>query len=93
MKTFNIYEAKANLSKLIDLAVAGEEVVIARAGRPVADLKPYKPKKNKVRFGAGAGKLRFKDEDFVGLPSEPDAMPETKGKGKSTSQSKGKGKK
>ena len=36
----NIYEAKTNLSALLDKAVAGEEIVIARAGKPLARLMP-----------------------------------------------------
>ena len=36
----NIYDAKTNLSALLDRAVAGEEIVIARAGRPLARLMP-----------------------------------------------------
>lgn len=37
-KTFNIYDAKTNLSQLVDRAAAGEEIIIARAGRPVARI-------------------------------------------------------
>lgn len=70
MKTVNIYEAKTNLSKLIALVQNGEEVVIAKAGQPVVDLTIHKPKKNKIKFGTAAGKLHYKDEDFVGL--DPD---------------------
>jgi prevent-host-death family protein len=41
-KSFNVLEAKTHLSRLIDRVEAGEEVVIARAGRPVARLVPYR---------------------------------------------------
>ena len=41
MKTVNTHEAKTHLSRLIDLAAKGEEVVIARAGKPVARLIAY----------------------------------------------------
>ncbi len=37
----NIHEAKSKLSKLIELAVAGEEVIISKAGKPIARLIPY----------------------------------------------------
>ncbi len=37
----NVYDAKTNLSKLIDRVLAGERIVIARAGRPVIDLVPH----------------------------------------------------
>src|ERR1700733_6052571 len=41
---FNIAEAKAKLSELLDRALAGEEIVIARAGKPLARLAPMKSK-------------------------------------------------
>lgn len=49
----NIYEAKTNLSALLDKAVAGEEVVIARAGKPLARLTPVTTTtfKSGVRLG------------------------------------------
>lgn len=40
METVNIYEAKTHLSRLLDRVAAGEEVVIARAGKPIARLVP-----------------------------------------------------
>jgi prevent-host-death family protein len=47
--TVNIYDAKTNLSKLVDRAAAGEEIVIAKAGKPKAKLIPYQPpRKNAV---------------------------------------------
>ncbi len=39
----NIYEAKANLSKLIERATSGEDIVIARAGKPLVRLTPVAP--------------------------------------------------
>jgi len=38
----NVHEAKTNLSKLIELALAGEEVVVAKAGKTVAKIVKYK---------------------------------------------------
>lgn len=40
--TVNIYDAKTNLSKLVDRAAAGEEIIIAKAGKPKAKLVPYR---------------------------------------------------
>ena len=40
MTTINVYEAKTHLSRLLDRVAAGEEVVIARAGKPIARLVP-----------------------------------------------------
>jgi prevent-host-death family protein len=43
-KTVNIYDAKTHLSRLVDEAVAGQEVVIARAGKPLVRLVPLETK-------------------------------------------------
>jgi prevent-host-death family protein len=52
MQTVNIYEAKTQLSKLVDLASSGTDVVIARAGKPVARLTSLKEKdKRLIGFG------------------------------------------
>ncbi len=42
-KTFNVHDAKTNLSKLMDRAHAGEEIVLAKAGVPYAKLVPVDP--------------------------------------------------
>ncbi len=49
----NIYDAKTNLSALLDKAVAGEEIIIARAGKPLARLMPVTTvaSKSGVRLG------------------------------------------
>jgi len=43
MRTFNIHEAKTHFSKLLDRVAAGEEIIIARAGEPIARLTAYDP--------------------------------------------------
>ena len=48
----NIYDAKTNLSKLLDRAAAGEEIIMAKAGKPKAKLVPYRPAQKRGRFGA-----------------------------------------
>ncbi len=73
-KTYNIYYAKTHLSKLLEEVQAGEEVVIANNGKPIADLKPHQSKKNKIKFGTMAGKIHYKDEDFVGIDPEIQEM-------------------
>jgi prevent-host-death family protein len=57
MDTFNIHEAKTHLSKLIERVAAGEEVVIAKAGKPVAKLVPYTENKEPRKIGAWKGKV------------------------------------
>lgn len=42
-KTFNVHDAKTHLSRLIDRAHAGEEIVLAKAGKPYAKLVPIDP--------------------------------------------------
>lgn len=67
MRIVNIHEAKTNLSKLIAKTQKGEEVIIGKAGKPVAKLVEYKKKPVKRKFGALKGKIwvsdDFDDED------------------------------
>lgn len=58
-KTVNIHDAKTNLSSLLAEAEAGEEIVIARAGKPIAKLVPFKAKKKK-RLDRRPGQLKGK---------------------------------
>jgi prevent-host-death family protein len=74
MKTVNIHEAKTNLSKLLVMVQNGEQVVIAKAGTPIADLTPHKPKKNKIKFGTAKGKIEFNPDDFDGIDPEIQEM-------------------
>ena len=55
MPVVNIHAAKTNLSKLVDQAASGEEIVIARAGRPVARLVALAPEQPKRELGQLAG--------------------------------------
>ena len=64
----NIHEAKTQLSRLLERVVAGEAVVIAKAGQPIADLVPHRP--SRVRFGGLKGELAYDDADFAGV--DPD---------------------
>ena len=69
MKTVNFYEAKTHLSQLLDLAASGEEVIIARAGRPMAKLIPYQVKQQSKKLGCWKGKVKI-SKDFDELPEE-----------------------
>ncbi len=66
----NIYEAKTHFSKLVNAATEGREIVIAKAGKPVAKLVPLKAKKPKVRFGILKGKMTLADDFNAPLPDE-----------------------
>ena len=71
MQTVNIYEAKTKLSKLVDLASSGTDVVIARAGKPVARLTTIeKPKKKPIVYGLLEGKGWIADDFDDPLPEE-----------------------
>jgi len=63
MITVNIHEAKTHLSKLLARVSSGEEIVIAKAGKPVAKLCPYERKTSRRVFGRDAG-LFTVPEDF-----------------------------
>ncbi len=67
----NISEAKATLSKLIEQVLSGEEVIIGKAGKPVAKLVPYTQDTTPRTLGAGQwqGKIWMAD-DFDDLPDE-----------------------
>ncbi|MFN0302362.1 MAG: type II toxin-antitoxin system Phd/YefM family antitoxin [Burkholderiales bacterium] len=63
MLTVNIHDAKTHFSRLVDQAAAGEEIVIAKAGKPVARLMPLaRPQRAKRRLGLAKGKLGVPDD-------------------------------
>ena len=70
MLTVNIHAAKTHLSRLIDQAAAGDEIVIARAGKPVARLVPLTAKAEKPRrvLGAMTGRMRVAADFDAPLP-------------------------
>lgn len=68
MKTVNIHEAKTQLSRLIAAVEAGEEVVLARGGKPVARLVRFGAPAPERRFGAMRGRARVDDAFFDPLP-------------------------
>ena len=70
MQTVNIYEAKTKLSKLVDLASSGTDVVIARAGKPVARLTSIKEEKRPLVYGLLAGEGWIADDFNDPLPDE-----------------------
>jgi prevent-host-death family protein len=68
--TVNIYDAKTNLSKLVERAAAGEEIIIAKAGKPKSKLVPYRTGK-KRRGGQNRMGITYIADDFdAPLPPE-----------------------
>ena len=64
----NVHEAKTQLSKLIDRAAAGEEIILGKSGKPLARLVPYRTTRQPRRPGALAGRIRVA-ADFDATPS------------------------
>ncbi len=65
----NIHEAKTHLSRLVEAVEAGEEITLARAGRPVARLVPYRGRQEPRRPGIWRGNVRI-------APNFDDPLPE-----------------
>lgn len=65
----NTHEAKTHLSRLIERAAAGEEIIIGKAGKPMAKLVAYKEERSPRRPGALKGKIRIAP-DFDVTPDE-----------------------
>jgi prevent-host-death family protein len=70
MPQVNIFEAKTQLSKLVEMAESGQDVVIARAGKPVARLTQLYPAKRPIRYGVLKGKLRIAGDFDAPLPAD-----------------------
>lgn len=65
---FNLYEAKTSLSRLVDRAAAGEEIVIAKAGVPLAKLTRLSRPKRPRKPGGWKGKMRIAKDFDEPLP-------------------------
>lgn len=69
MRRVNVHEAKTNLSKILEEVEAGERVVIARAGTPVAVLVPFAVATRRRRLGLARGQI-IVHPDFDELPRD-----------------------
>ena len=65
----NIYDAKTRLSQLVERAEAGEEIIIARAGRPAARLVPFRAAGEKRKPGRMRGHIRVGADFDAPLPA------------------------
>jgi prevent-host-death family protein len=70
----SLYEAKTHLSELVDRASAGEEIIIAKNGKPMARLIPLEKPRKKVTFGLGKGKVEIPRDFDAPLPEETLAL-------------------
>jgi prevent-host-death family protein len=69
MQTVNIHAAKTQFSRLLEAAAGGEEIIIARAGRPLARLVPLAPATGRRRLGMLAGRLSVPADFDAPLPA------------------------
>ncbi|HEX8275352.1 MAG TPA: type II toxin-antitoxin system prevent-host-death family antitoxin [Longimicrobiaceae bacterium] len=69
-RTVNLYEAKTHLSALVERAAAGEEIIIAKSGRPRARLVPLTEERVVPRPGLLKGKIWIADDFDAPLPPE-----------------------
>lgn len=70
METVNVHEAKTHLSRLIERVSRGEEIVIAKAGRPVARLVPVETKMANRLPGTAKGQVLVAPDFDAPLPAE-----------------------
>lgn len=70
MRTINIHEAKTHLSRLVDEAAGGEELIIAKAGKPMAKLVPIGKVRRRRKLGSMAGRFQVPDDFDAPLPDD-----------------------
>ncbi len=73
MDTVNIHEAKTHLSRLLERIARGEEIVIAKAGKPLARLVPYREHRSPRGGGQWKGLVRIREDFDEPLPPEMNA--------------------
>ncbi len=66
----NIHEAKTHLSRLVEQAIQGEEIIIGKAGKPMVKLVPYVEKKEPRKPGSCKGKIWVADDFDDPLPPD-----------------------
>jgi prevent-host-death family protein len=72
MKSFNVHDAKTNFSALLAMVGLGEEIIISKAGEPIAVLVPYKKKRNSQgrKPGLFEGKIHLSEDFFAPMDSD-----------------------
>lgn len=70
MRTVNIHTAKTHLSRLLSEVAAGEEIVIAKAGKPIARLVPFAPRREPRKPDLLKGQIWIADDFDDPLPDE-----------------------
>lgn len=75
MHQVNIHEAKTQLSKLIQEALAGEDVIIAKGNKPIVKLVPLNQEKKQRQLGASRGAMVMADDFDAPLDDFSSYMP------------------
>jgi prevent-host-death family protein len=70
MKMVNVHQAKTHLSRLLRRVSAGEEIVIAKAGRPIAKLVPFSRRRGERSLGDEKGRISVASDFDASLPLE-----------------------
>jgi len=70
VSTFNIADAKTRFSELVQKALLGEEVIIAKDNKPVAKLVPLEKRKQPRKPGSGKGQILYIAPDFDATPEQ-----------------------
>lgn len=73
-ESVNIHQAKTHLSRLVERVEAGEEITLARAGRPVARLVPYRLRREPRRLGIWKGQVWMSPDFDAPLPEIVEAF-------------------
>ena len=76
---YNLYEAKTSLSRLVDRASKGEEIILSKAGKPLAKLVPYESSSGPRQPGGWEGRIRISEDFDAPLPPEIQAPFEGRG--------------
>lgn len=74
MQTVNIHEAKTQLSKLVARAAAGEDIIVAKGGKPAARLGPLEEAPRKRKLGWLQGQIDAPDDIKAPFKTEIEAM-------------------
>ncbi|MFI8005625.1 type II toxin-antitoxin system prevent-host-death family antitoxin [Streptomyces sp. NBC_01341] len=68
-RQYNVHEAKTHFSRILQQVETGEEVIISRAGEPIAKVVPLHPKVRRTGRGSLRGRIHIPD-DFDDLPDD-----------------------
>lgn len=67
---YNLYEAKTSLSRLVDRAAGGEEIILSKAGKPLAKLVPFRRSPVPRQPGGWEGQVRIAEDFDDPLPED-----------------------